>query len=153
MYILTTTSTTTEIPIFPKPSQKRNFYNNSRKSVVLNTEKTSIKSTNTPRRTITESMDKKFNATPNRNKIAKLPNKKATKPTTNFRNITQICGPMDNFEDEQCIKQDTSNNFGDFIPYLSTVQSTLMKNAHKNKKSKIGVLTSLRDHLLFDISS
>ncbi|KAK5649635.1 hypothetical protein RI129_000664 [Pyrocoelia pectoralis] len=47
--------------------------------------------------------------------------------------------------------QNDEYSYTSFIPYLSRVQYDLMKNAHKNKKSKWNVLQNLRDHLLIEI--
>lgn len=42
-------------------------------------------------------------------------------------------------------------NYSGFIPLLNTIQQTLTHNAKKSLKSKISLLTNLRDNLLANI--
>lgn len=52
---------------------------------------------------------------------------------------------------EEAEQEDNGYNYSSFVPYLSKVQSTLMRNAHNTKKSKVSILTNLRDNLLYQL--
>lgn len=63
---------------------------------------------------------------------------------------------IDNLElneatDEETDIEEEQYSYSGFANFIGTVQSTLMRNAHKNVKSKISVLKNLRDNLLIDI--
>lgn len=83
-----------------------------------------------------------------------FPNKNYLKNDTNAEEIDD-----DVFYDEdenEALPEEKENvdegvSYATFIPYMSVIQSALMKNAHNNKKSKVGVLQGLRDHLLSEI--
>lgn len=57
-------------------------------------------------------------------------------------------GQEDGTEEEEDEQHTYSSEFTD---YIQMVQSTLMRNAHRNIKSKTAVLENLRDHLLIEI--
>lgn len=46
----------------------------------------------------------------------------------------------------------TFSSYAGFLPFLKSIQNTLMQRAHKSIKSKIQVLTDLRDNLLHEIN-
>lgn len=60
------------------------------------------------------------------------------------------------FEDKAQNRQEpeigTFSSYAGFLPFLKSIQSTLMQKAHKSIKSKIQVLTDLRDNLLHEIN-
>lgn len=50
-------------------------------------------------------------------------------------------------------EEEEQYSYPGFTNYIHMVESTLMRNSHKNIKSKTAVLENLRDHLLIDIGN
>ncbi|KAK4885134.1 hypothetical protein RN001_001405 [Aquatica leii] len=71
----------------------------------------------------------------------------------NFQRRSSTNDFVEAADDENFIDNKDSYSYTSFIPFLSKIQGVLMKNAHKNKKSKLNVLSGLRDHLLYEIES
>ncbi|KAB0804744.1 hypothetical protein PPYR_01714 [Photinus pyralis] len=155
--IFTTTSTTTQRPIFPKPfiakpTQKTNLSNHRHN---YNDSSTSNKSPDTEvvPTTVTVSFRENQRGTKKRKTTT------STKPKI-VSNVTNSGLTEDTFLNPNLLAhrsgfddliQNDEYSYTSFIPYLSRVQYDLMKNAHKNKESKWNVLQNLRDHLLIEI--
>ncbi|KAF5308217.1 hypothetical protein FQR65_LT06397 [Abscondita terminalis] len=159
MFLLTTSSTTTTTPIFNKPVHSihsHSDYNNedinrSAEDYILTTQ--NVKNNVLPPTTIKPTTKQNFTKG-QVYKIDKTTQKLVDSSTFgkfDFKRRSSVDEPI---EEENFINDsETSYSYTNFIPFLSKVQSTLMKNAHKNKKSKLSVLSGLRDHLLYEIQN
>ncbi|KAF2899001.1 hypothetical protein ILUMI_07175 [Ignelater luminosus] len=150
-YILTTTSTTTQTPIFAKPTAAYKKGHVKRITVSIQSNKID-----------TISSVKNVSSDPPKQIYNKTKANEVNKNATYLKNDTdaeEIDDDVFYEDDEEEVlpeeKEDIKQGFSyaTFIPYMSVIQSALMKNAHNNKKSKVGVLQSLRDHLLSEIQN
>lgn len=58
----------------------------------------------------------------------------------------------ENIANEQDVENSDNQEYS-FLNYFITVQNMLIKNVHKSLKSKIALLKSIKDNLLFEIST
>lgn len=87
--------------------------------------------------------------------------KEKTVDNTNTKHVEEIevedyVEPEENttqesYENKSEPEQSSFSSFAGFLPFLKSIQGTLMQKAHKSIKSKIQVLKNLRDNLLYDI--
>ncbi|KAF5293933.1 hypothetical protein FQA39_LY13638 [Lamprigera yunnana] len=153
LLMLTTTSTTMQTPIFAKPTQ------NKPKDTDDNFQESRVATTSFPEIRVLTTENSKKNTLP-----ISSPNIKKNRRNSTFDKIDSVKKLLNSntelkyrsfFEEanNEPIKEDYGYSYSTFIPFLSKIQSALMKNAHESKNSKVNVLADLRDHLLYEMKN